>query len=368
MRRTALPSETQPRRERKPIDTSAITIRDMRPEESDMLYRLALKSFSPIEALGASKPKNAVIAMLDGEIVGAVFVKYFAGRAGEKAGYLDLGFVVPEHRGRGIGGILYPAATEWLKAHGCGEVCAMVKDDNVASWGLLQRNGFYQLGFLDFVRAFGFGPGLIIWLRTIYCIACGMNFWATFEAPPKGSASEMAVFIGLNLGLLACRQGLLMLRGTPFRWHELLAGLFMLCFIILIGYLGTLPSKRPWRFEMTRGGLAISALLMATGTFFTMLGRWYPQAYGKAAEMKKPLGIQALTGWVAALLLYLLSTTLGARVPFWQSVSSYASIFLIFQVLAFYPFEYYGGKRVFAWSPVLFGVLAAASAAVLFFV
>lgn len=338
---------------------SGVTIREMRPDEATSLYRLAKASFTLMEALGASKPKQAVVAMLDGEVVGAAFMKIMKGKNGEKIGYLDLGFVLREHRGKGIAGLLYPAATKWLRDAGCAVVSAMVKDDNVASWGQLQKQGFATVGYMQFARVFGFLPGLLIWLRTIYCIACGMNFWTDQPMPPKSSSTEMLSFLGINVLFMLLRQGVLLLRGMNGLWHELPAGLLVLCFSILVGWIGTRLTGRSWRFGVVRGGLLISLPLMVMGTFFPIVGRWYPQTYDRTPAMKKTLGLEALVSWVCMLALYLVAFLVLPSVPFWRAVSDASVIFLVFHVLAFFPFEHFGGKRVFDWSPVLFFGMAA---------
>lgn len=336
-----------------------VTIREMREGEGKTLYRLARKSFNFMEALGASVPRHALVAEVNGEVAGAMLLKIYQGRGGRKIGYLDVGFVLPTYRGQGIGGLLYPAATTWLREAGCEPIGAMVKDDNVASWGLLARQNFGLVSYLRFFRQLGLLDGLRMALRTMFFVASGMNFWTDVPVTKQsGTGQEILLAFLLMLGFQCARQGLRLLRGGTLRPEEWIAGLLVMGVSVLGGWLGTRIAGGRWRFQVPRGGIAICFVLMFFGTYYPMLGHWYPEVWEKGANGRRHLGLAALVEWMALWLLLLLARFLFPAVLLGQLVVSYTSILLIFHVLAFYPFEHFGGRRLLNWSLPLFIVLA----------
>lgn len=336
--------------------------REMREDEGRELYRLAKKSFSPMEALAASVPRNALVAEVEGEIVGAMLLKIYRGRGGRKLGYLDLGFVVPAWQGQGIGKALYPAAIAWLREAGCEVVSAMVKDDNVASWGLLARQGFGIVGYGAFLRRFGLRDGLLMAMRTWFFVACGMNFW-TDAPPPKqsGTLREILAAFLLMLGFQCARQVLRFLQGQALRAEELAVGALVMGICILAGWLGTLMTKGKWHFQVPRGGFAISFVLMLFGTYFPLLGHWYPETWAQDARGRRRLAVVALVEWAVLLFLYASAkgTWLAARgLLAVQMTAQYAAILLFFHLLPIYPFEHFGGRRLWNWSKPVFLLMA----------
>ena len=333
-------------------------LRDMLPDEGKTLYKTAIKAFSPIEALGASVPKKAIVATVDDEIAGAMFLKVFHGKEGRKIGYLDLAFTAKAHRGQGIGKMFYPAAVNKLKEEGCDIITAMVKDDNVASWGLLERQGFTSPGFLDLIREFGLGTSLMLWFKTMLCIASGMNFWWSKPTKAVKSSVEIVNYLVLNLFAVLVHSVLIAVRYGGFTPINLFASLLVMSIGILAGYSGTLFDSENWRFGLTRGGLAITVLLMACGTFFPILGRWYPVKYQKTAEQKNALGRQAACEWGILLGIYILLTLLNVDNVLLNRIQQYISIFLVYRIIAIYPVVHFGGGRVFDWNKVVFIILA----------
>lgn len=212
-----------------------ILIRPLQTGDEKPLSRLAVRSFSPIEALGVAKPKEAVVATVGGELAGAVFLQVMGGRDGSKVGYLELAFVVKRFRRLGVGGRLYPAAIARLRQLGCGVLCAMVKDDNIASFGLLERAGFARAGYIDYLRAFGPGHGFLLWLRSFFFLASGMDFWFSRPATALKSGSEMLWFFLFNLVFLGL-HALLFPGGNGL--HRLTAGGLVLAAGVLAGTAG----------------------------------------------------------------------------------------------------------------------------------
>lgn len=77
-----------------------ITIRMMAGDEVKPALKLARKAFAGIECLFISKPKTGIVALIDNQIVGGVFVKQISIQNGS-LGYLDTVFVDPACQGQG---------------------------------------------------------------------------------------------------------------------------------------------------------------------------------------------------------------------------------------------------------------------------
>lgn len=113
----------------------AVTVRPMRAEEARDVRKMGRRAFAGLESLWVSKPGQALVAVREDKIVGAVLYKLM-NAGGKKIAYVDYAFVDPDYHNQGIGGSLYRAATEFLWALGPDALTAIVKDDNVGSWSL----------------------------------------------------------------------------------------------------------------------------------------------------------------------------------------------------------------------------------------
>ncbi len=346
-----------------------IILRDMLQEEADSLYREAKRNFSLVEALGASKPKNALVAEADGEIAGALFLKTYRIRGNRKLGYLDLAYVKKKHRGKGIGNMLYPAAVDKLKKEGCETVCAMVKDENVASWKLLVKQYFTKPDYIAFFREFGLFYGLLVWLRTLYCIACGMNFWISKPCKERKTVHELAAFFGINLLIFSFRGIYVVVHSSGGSvWQESLVFVLVLAVSVLGGFVGTLFSKERWHFQLTRGGLLLSIVLLFLGTCFPLVGRWYPAKYIKNHEQRRSLGITSVCEWAGMGALCLIAFFLFPAGTFQRYTVQASATLLLYHIVAIYPFEHFGGSRVYHWNKAVFLILSLATVLLVFLV
>lgn len=251
----------------------SIMIREMKPGEEKALLGAARRAFihSPLEQLGISKPKSALVAEVDGAVAGAMFLRVF-GTGKKKTGYLDVGFVAKEYRGLGIGRTLYPAAVEHLRGTGCDHVAAMVIDDNVASWKSLENQGFGTPSLIELVRFLGFGRAMSLWLRTLFCIACGARLWIDGAVKKRNSMQELLSFLFVNLLLFL--PALIRLADRPDRLiYMLLAYPSVLLAGILFGGIGCLAAGGQWHIAFPRGGALLTLLLNSIGAVFPMVGR-----------------------------------------------------------------------------------------------
>ncbi len=79
-----------------------ITIREMQEDEATLVQKIGRSSFGFVERLFFDKPKNALVAVMDGEIVGATAYKIFSAKDHQKIGYVTFAFVKRGCEGKGI--------------------------------------------------------------------------------------------------------------------------------------------------------------------------------------------------------------------------------------------------------------------------
>jgi GNAT superfamily N-acetyltransferase len=86
------------------------------------------------------------VARIDGRAIGvAVLSHVWTIEHGGLATWLDELYVVPEHRGRGVGGALLEHAIAYAKAEGCLAVELEVDVEHARAEHLYERNGFLRL-------------------------------------------------------------------------------------------------------------------------------------------------------------------------------------------------------------------------------
>lgn len=93
----------------------SIEFREMMPNEANIVNKVGHSSFGIVEALFMPKPKHAVLAVENEEILGGIAYKILSGKAGRKIGFIETAFVAKNHVGKGMGNKLYQAATKSLK-------------------------------------------------------------------------------------------------------------------------------------------------------------------------------------------------------------------------------------------------------------
>ena len=89
-------------------EDKGIIIRRMEAGEAAEVRRIGRRAFKGLESLWVGKPKQAVVAVKEDKIIGAVLYKFLESSKG-KAGYFDYAFVDPDYHGQGVGGVLYKA-------------------------------------------------------------------------------------------------------------------------------------------------------------------------------------------------------------------------------------------------------------------
>ncbi|WP_343209618.1 GNAT family N-acetyltransferase [Anaerolentibacter hominis] len=334
----------------------------MLPGEEAEVARVGRRAFQGLESLMVGKPKKAMVAVSDNQIVGAIVYR-FLGSGKNKIGYVDLAFVDREYHDRGVGAVLYRESIDFLWQQGCTAVTALVKDDNIGSWSLFMRYGLKRVDMITACRYLGPLGILRNLLLTPFVIADGMEFYlAVKEAKipeKKGGVTQILLYILLNVLLFLPA---FFMRDVQEELAAVRAYLTLLCAGTLAGLLVTTFHSRSWSFRMNNGGMLLTILLNMSGGAFPMIGNWYPKRYEKTISFRRDMGLCALAEWLTVLLLTAVPYLAGLDGPYFEALTQFGCIFLIYRILAFYPFESFGGRRVLNWNKGIYGIMAAVSA------
>lgn len=341
-----------------------INIRPMKPEEASIVRKIGQKAFTAFESLWVPKPKNALVAVVGEQIAGAALYNIF-NAADQKVGYIDYAFIDPDFQNQGIGHQLYNAVIEHLWAQGCDALSAIIKDDNVGSWGLLLKNGFSRVSLPVLVRQFGIDGTLRHYFGTPLFISIGMEYYVALksqECPSgkKGSIKQICSFMLMNLLLF----GVMIAQGNQNIMAFLAAYVLYLAGGILFGYIGTLFSRRKWHFRFANGGFIV-CLLVNLWAVYPMVGNWYPDQYENTPSFKRDMGMNALLGWIFVLIFTVISVAGSTDFLLLKYTGQIGWMFLFYRMAPIYPFESFGGRRVYTWNKVIYGVLFIMSAIVI---
>ena len=336
----------------------------MEEKEAPSVREMGKRAFTGMERWMIGKPKKALVAEENGQLAGAVMYKFMKA-GGKRIGYIDFAFVDPKRHNRGIGTALYGAAVEYLwTQEGCDALTALVKDDNVGSWGLFVKNGFARISLPELVRQFGLGGALKQYFGAPLCMGVGMEYYVALrgKAGPsgkRGSAGQIATYLFANALLF-----LVALAGRTQQVSAFAAAYFALLLGgIAAGFAGTRFSGRDWRFRHINGGALTCALVNLTA-LFPMVGNWYPVHYEKTREFRRDMGMVALSDWLFMLAVTAIAAFGGMPHATVQFAGQIGAIFLIYRMIPFYPFESYGGRRVLSWSKWVYAGMTVCSLAV----
>lgn len=342
-----------------------VTVRKMEPSEAVIVKKLAKKSFSWLERLFVGVPKEAMVAEISDRIVGGIFIKYVVS-GGKKTAYIETAFVVPEYHGQGIGGVLYEKAAAYLWGQDSDALTAIVKDDNVGSWKLFLNNGFSRVSIAEIVRCLGLKAAVVQYFATPLFASNGMEFYLSMKdvqvkQKDSGSSKQICCYLLANALLVLAA---IVENGSVFS-QLLCAYMMFLVAGVVLGYAGTLFSKRRWSFRLNSGGALLIGLINLIGGFYPMIGNWYPTEYEASAQFRKRMGVTALCDWLGVIFITVSAFALQADNSFTKILASLGCVFLLYRMIPIYPFEAYGGGRILRWSRCVYAVLAITSAAVI---
>ena len=344
----------------------SLIIRSMQPNEVREVHKLMKKAFGVMEGLFVPKPKMALVAVIDERIVGA-FAYDFENAGGRKVGFASVFVTHPDFQGQGIGKRICEEGVKYLWEQGCDELVTYVRDDNVASWGVFEKNGFKRASFVDTARIFGAVGAVKLYVKTVLAFCMGHDFYIaskdgaqTSVQENKSSIGQIAIFLLINVLLavpiaVASRDTLMVLPA----FAAVLAG------SVAASYLGTLFSKRRWDFRAVDGGmgvfLAVSLLIRG---YLPMVGNWYPEKYENTPKFKRDMAMTAIVPWVFLIGLY--AVCLAVNVPVASFITGMLPILLLYRCMAFAPISSYGGGRVYDWNKAVFGILVVISLTLIF--
>lgn len=328
-----------------------IKIREMKPEEAALVRQIGRGSFDIVDAMFMPKPKNALLAIKGEEIVGSTSYKIFSAKNNQKIGYVETAYVKKGCEGQGIGNILYKEITEFLKKQGCSTVTATVKDDNVASWRLFEKNEYSVLSFSKMWNEYGLIGSLRLGFDGLLLIATGYHMWSTVKTEKSSQWIQFCLFVLINLIVFLPRI-LLCVSLSDFL-IQMAAVLVLLVIPILAGRMVTLLYKEKWEFCVARCGVLISLMVCALGGVFPIVGRSYPVQYNRTDKLKCQMAMEALTEWMTALLLVLAGVWLKDVSRMLDFFRIFGTGLLFFRAIPIYPFECFGGRRIWDYNKAL---------------
>ena len=343
-------------------------IRMMAPDEAREVQAIGRKAFGLLEGLFIPKPKDALLALVDGKIVGAFVYKIFH-CAGRKMGYPSFLFVHPSASGQGVGGKLCAAGVAHLWELGCDMQVTFVRDDNIASWGAFEKQGFTRVSVRKTAKLLGVWETLRMCAVTMYTLAVGHELYIATKDPlaalpykKDSGVAQVIDFVVLNTLLLAVAA-----RAFTDTLPVMIAFAFVFAGVVLAGFAGTVPSaRREWGFRMTGGGGAIHLLIAAIGSAFPVIGSWYPDRYENTPEFRRDLALPGVTSWVFLLGLAFAGPLTGEASPFWGYASGLVAVLLVLRCLPVSVLGSNGFARVYGWNKAVYAALAAASVFVVF--
>ena len=137
----------------------------------------------------------------------------------------------------------------------------------------------------------------------------------------------------------------------------LLTVVFIFVGIMLFTFVGTLFSKRRWKYQVTTGGGMLSIVGALLGAFIPIGGGFYPEKYENTPQLHRDMAITAFLPWLFLLALMPLFQTLGLN----QII---VTILLIFRCIPWVSVNM-GTSRIFHRSKVLWLVMVLATIVVL---
>ena len=96
---------------------------------------------------------------------------------------------------------------------------------------------------------------------------------------------------------------------------------------------------------------------------FIYEGNWYPERYEKTKEFRRDMGIAALAEWFFVLGLTVFAVFSGYPQMLVRMLGQLGAIFLFYRIIPVYPFESFGGRRIYSWNKRIYAGIATCSAA-----
>jgi len=356
-----------------------VLVRPMQPSEGKPIRAIAGRSFPPQAMLVFSLKGHVLVAEVEGQPVGGVVLETFAMPRGRRGGVVLWLFVDPEARGWGAGQALVDASLAFFQEQGCTDMFACVEGYNTSSARRWANAGMGILSPGAQLRRYGLGM-LTVWLRTFHFVDIGHMLWAR---PPSETKDRpwlqwwgVVLMNALLIILALWRQ-----KGFgALPWAAV--GLSALMALVFLGVrsLATVAAARAQglavRYRAWESGFPLGiAIAAAFGGYYPNPGGFYPDDEDwRYRDLLPKLGPMALAGAVATLALWGgirlwgLIAAPGAPAPMWYSIARWTGgmMAVVDLLLPGFPLQSFNGRRIWDWKPWVWGVLAAATAAILF--
>ena len=343
-----------------------IIIRKIKKGEEKEVLKIAKRAFLGIESLSVSNPDKAMVALIDNKIVGGIIYKIIDCNK-KKIVYISDAFVDKSYHNQGIGKKLYKETIDFLWEEKIDGITALVKDDNVGSFKLLIDNGLKRVNFIEIIKNLGFINALKHYFITPFFVAVGFDFYMVMKEnkvkEKKSQINQLGLFFLINL-LLASPIwiGILTTNSSIFV-NLFFSYLTILIIFILTRYIGVLTTKEKWKFRINNGGIVVNTIVNFLGFPYMINGNWYPEKYENTKEFKEKLARPELIKWFVFLFLPFLYFT---NSPYLKEVAQLSFAYLIFFIIPFYPFNYFGGGRIYRYSKRIWAIVLTVTLIVLF--
>jgi ribosomal protein S18 acetylase RimI-like enzyme len=362
-------------------DPSAISVRRMRDHEERAVKTLAGRAFPPLGNVYFSPPPYALVAELDGRLVGAVVPKIFE-LPGKHQGEDYRGGVVlwlmtdPGVRGSGVGGRLIDGALKFFEERGCREVFACVEGFNTSSSNLFAARGFTIVSLGKQLIRYGLLGTLALWHRTYRLGGDVGHFLWSRPGTAKPESPGLQWWGGALVSAL-----IFLFAGW---WGAWIKGADLMTALGAVAAVVTLFGVREVAMRLAAYSQGVSVrhhawdsafplslvIALALGVFLPTPGSVYPRGstwrYRDLVPKLGPIAFAGSSGvltfaWAAWILL-----AFGGPPPeiaAWLRIAQAASLQLaLFEVLLpFSLFASFNGRRVWDWDRTSWAVLAIAA-------
>jgi ribosomal protein S18 acetylase RimI-like enzyme len=349
-------------------------VRHIRSDEEGAVKALAGRAFSPLASISFPHTPEALVAERDGKLLGAVVLRTFYLPAERKCGVMFWLMTDPEARGVGVGRRLVGGALRYFEEQGCAEVFAGIEGYNTSSANLFAGHGFTILSFGEQLRRYGFLGTFVVWLRTSHLGDVGHFLWAR-PGQARSDNAPLQWWVGVVVSSL-----ILLLAGWRGGWLGRLepAGILGVVLIVVMLYgsrevvmrLAARLAGLPVRYRVWESAFPLSlGVALVLGGFFPVPGSVYPrQGPWRYRNLRSKLGPVAFAGASAAVVFAWTMWALGRfgglspEVGVWLRVARMAGLILavVDVLLPFFPFVSFGGRRIWDWNRVAWGVLVVA--------
>ena len=352
--------------------TTAITVRDARPDDLPVLRELATQAFDGFDRMLYSTRGREVLVAVDAAdrpVGGVIFHATSAAGPHGRLGVVHFIFADPDIQPSGIGTALRQAADQRFEELGCTETSARIDATNSASQALHRAGGYRLASAGDQLRRWGWRLPLR-WVQAGHGLDPGMQLWLRPAAPtsPRTGRALAGTWL-LNLLLLLVvawraprsEAGTLVTVAALAFTAVVLLGSREAAIRLLARRAGTRLRHAAWPNGL---GLA-SALAMTLGVWFPLTGSSTPQQRGWRHDRHiAMLGKAHFAGGlvVAALAWTAILMEPAAAAPVWSEVRRAALMLaLVDLVVPFSPMIGNAARHVQRWSTPAWLLLAFAA-------